>query len=419
MSEKKENNKKKNVFKTAFGKVKEFFKNIPDNFTRFKESIKNMEKKNKIILGIVSAVILIVLIVVIVIAIIGTRYGNTSGNTNNKGFALKDGNKVVISYINNNEEETENNHRSGVYSISSSGKVKTYETFTDDIVAYSVNKSGNWIYYMKVDAQNGTRDIVKTNGNKREVLVNDISCYRNNAEYQENTEHLFENYELMSVVDNYVYYINDNLNLSRTKTNGKNTEIIRDDIEVSDFQIYEGYIYIKNTDDEMVKIDLKDFENKQDLENVNANDFQVDKDYIYYIDKADKLVRTNLSGEEETVIVDKNVKTFNVVKNDIYYFSDYEGTSEEGEAGVANKYAIYRLNTKKNETNKIVETEVAYSNINVVGDYIYFEDRIQDNYYYNTLYRVKTDGTEKEDLSGKISSAEVKEFDVEKNEESK
>ena len=39
MSEKKENNEKKNVFKTAFGKVKEFFKNIPDNFTRFKESI--------------------------------------------------------------------------------------------------------------------------------------------------------------------------------------------------------------------------------------------------------------------------------------------------------------------------------------------------------------------------------------------
>ena len=415
MSDKKENNEKKNVFKTAFEKVKEFFKNIPDNFTRLKENIKNMEKKNKIILGIVSAVILIVLIVIIVLAIIGTRYGNTSGNTNNKGFAVKDGSKVIISYINNNEEETENNHRSGVYGISSNGKVTTYETFTDDIVSYSVNRSGNWIYYMKIDTQNGTRDIVKTNGKKREVLVNDISCYRNNAEYQENTEHLFDNFELLSVVDNYVYYINDNLNLSRTKTNGKDTEIIRDDIEVSDFQIYEGYIYINNTDNEMIKINLKDFEDKQDLENVNANEFQVEKDYIYYIDKADKLVRTNLSGEEETVVVDKDVKSFNVVKNDIYYFSDYETNAEEGEAGSANKYAIYRLNTKKNETSKIVETEVAFSNINIVGDYIYYEDRIQDNYYYNTLYRVKTDGTEKEDLSGKISSAEVKEFDVEES----
>ena len=412
-----ENKEKKNVFKEALGKVKEFFKNIPDGFTRLKENIKNLEKKNKIILGVVTGVILIALIVIIIILVIGTRYGNTLGNTNNHGLVAKDGSKVIISYINTieSDEVSENYQRSGVYSISSNGTVKTYETFTDNIYAYSINRIGNWVYYMKVDEINGTRDIVKTNGKDRIVLVDNMSSYSNDAG---ETEYLLENYDLMTVVDDYVYYINENLNLSRIKTNGKDREVIKDDIEVSDFQVYDGYIYINNTDNEFIKINLKDFEDRVVLTNINANDFQVDDDYIYYIDKSDKLVRTNLNGEEETVIVDKVVKSFNVVKNDIYYFSDYEGDNEEGEAGVANSYAIFRLDTKKNETSKIVETEVAYSNISVVGDYIYYEDKFEDDYYYSTIYKIKTDGTEKEDLSSKVSSAEVKEYDVESQESS-
>lgn len=405
MSEKKE---KKNVFKEALSKVKEFFKNIPDCFTRLKESIKNMEKKNKIILGVVTGVILIALIILIIVLAIGTRYGNTIGNTNNQGYAVKDGSKVIVSYKNtsDSEETSENYQRSGVYSISSNGKVETYETFGDKTYAYSISKVGNWVYYMKVDEINSTRDIVKTNGNKRTVLVDDMSSY------EKNTEYLLENYQLMEVVDDYVYYINENLNLSRVKTNGKVKEVIRDDIEVSDFQIYDGYIYINNTDNEFIKVNLKDFEDRTVLSNINANDFQVEKKYIYYLDKSDKLVRTNLDGEEETVIVDKEVKSFNVVKNDIYYFSEYEGNSEEGQAGAANSYAIFRLNTKKNETSKIVETSVAHSSINVVGKWIYYNDKIENDYYYSTIYRVKTDGTEKEDLSGKVSSAEVKEYDI-------
>lgn len=406
-----ENKEKKNVFKAMLEKVKEFFKSLPDAFTRLKESIKNMERKNKIILAVVCAVVLVLLIVLIVSLINGNKYGNTAGNINNAGYVVKDGSGVVLSYVNtyDSSEDSDNYQRSGVYGVKSNGKIKTYETFGEKTYAYSINKIGNWVYYMKVDVNNSTRDIVKTNGNKRIVLVDNMSSY------EKNTEHLLENYELLQVAGKYVYYINENLNITRMKTNGKEKEVIRDEIKVSDFQVYKDYIYINNIDGEFIKVSLKDFEDKTMLSNINANNFQVEGKYIYYIDKANKLVRTNLDGEEEKVIVDKEIKSFNVVKNDVYYFAEYKAeNAEEGAVGITNAYAIFKLNVKKNETTKVVETDASYSNINVAGKWIYYNDKIKDDYYYYTIYRVKTDGSEKEDLAGKVASAEVKEYDVAK-----
>ena len=406
-----ENNGKKNVFKAALEKVKDFFKSIADCFTRVIENVKNMERKNKIILAVISIVVLVLLVVLIVSLTSRYRYGNTAGNINNAGYVVKDGSGVVLSYVNtyDSSEETEKYQKSGVYGVKSNGKVKTYETFEDKIYAYSINKVGNWVYYMKIDENNSTRDIVKTNGKKRIVLVDNMSSY------EENTEHLLENYELLQVAGKYVYYINENLNITRIKTNGKEKTIIRDEIKVSDFQVYKDYIYINNIDGEFIKVSLKDFEDETMLKNINANNFQVEGKYIYYIDKANKLVRTNLDGEEEKVIVDKEVKSFNVVKNDVYYFAEYKAeNAKEGAVGITNAYAIFKLNVKKNETTKVVNTEASYSNINVAGKWIYYNDKIANDYYYYTIYRVKVDGTEKEDLAGKVSSAEVKEYDVAK-----
>ena len=228
---------KKNIFK-------DFFKSIPNFFIKLKENIKNLTKKSKILLGIVTILILISSIMV------GTRYGNKSGNINNNGFAVKNSGSTIISYINTVDisDNSENYKNSGVFEINSKGKAKIYEVFDEKVYAYSVNKSGNWIYYMKVDENTSSRSIIKTNGKKSITLVENLSSY------EKNTDYLLNNYQLMYVVGDYVYYINENLNLSRIKVNGKTKEVIRDEIKVSDFQVYNGYIYINNTDDELIKV---------------------------------------------------------------------------------------------------------------------------------------------------------------------
>lgn len=390
---------KKNIFK-------DFFKSIPNFFIKLKENIKNLTKKSKILLGIVTILVLILILILISSIMVGTRYGNKSGNINNNGFAVKNSGSTIISYINTVDisDNSENYKNSGVFEINSKGKAKIYEVFDEKVYAYSVNKSGNWIYYMKVDENTSSRSIIKTNGKKSITLVENLSSY------EKNTDYLLNNYQLMYVVGDYVYYINENLNLSRIKVNGKTKEVIRDEIKVSDFQVYNGYIYINNTDDELIKVNLKDFEDKKHLSSINANDFQVEKEYIYYIDKSDKLVRTNLDGNEEKTIIDKEVKSFNVVDKDIYYFSEYKGESknENGSTDITNEYAIFKLDIKKNDTIKIVETATSYSHINVVGKWIYYNDKIEGDYYYYTMYRIKTNGEEKQDLMTVIPDTDKK-----------
>ncbi len=382
-----------------------FCEKVKDSLIRLKENIKNLTMKSKIILGIVTIIVFILIITLI--STIRTSYGNKSGNINNIGFAVKSGGSTIISYINTVDESdnSENYKSSGLFEITSSGKAKVYEKFDKNVYAYSINKIGNWVYYMKVDENNSTRSIVKTNGNKSINLVENLSSYEKNSDY------LLNNYQLMYVIDDYVYYINENLNLARVKINGKTKEVIRDEIEVSDFQIYDGYIYINNIDNEFVKINLKDFEDKKTISSINANDFQVERKNIYYIDKSDKLIRTNLEGKEEKTIIDKDIKSFNVVGKDIYYFSEYNGenTNEEGTTDITNEYAIFKLDTKKNETKKIVETATSFSYINVVGKWIYYNDKIDGDYYYYTIYKVKTDGTNKQDLATLIPDSEKNE----------
>lgn len=393
-----ENKEKKNVFKS-------FFKAIPEKCTRLGESIRNLDQKGKIIFCTISVLIVVLLIILILSLIIGTRYGNTRGNTNNNGYAVKDGGKVIVSYINTatSKEDSEGYHQSGLYKMETDNKMYAYAKFNEDEQAYSLNRVGSWLYYMKVNKKDGTRSIVRTKKNKEEVLVDKISSYKSNTEY------LLDNYQLLQVVDNYIYYINENLNLSRLKVNGKTRVVIRDEISVSDFQISNGYIYIKNTDDELIKVNLNDFEDKKEISEININDFQVEKNYIYYIDKSEKLVRSDLDGKNEETIVDDEVKTFNIVNDTAYYFAEYrsESQDENGVTTVSSGYAIFKKEIKKNETTKIVDAETSYSNINVVGKYIYYNDRIKDDLYYDTIYRVKIDGTDKQDLGEKIESSTV------------
>ncbi len=390
--------------KENISKIGNFFKNLPDWFIKQVEKVKNLERKTKIILAVVLLLVIIAIISLIVFSINSKKLGNLVGNINNNGIAVKDGSAAVISYTNTEDgnDSSEKVARSGIYKVNSNGKVKTYETFGENVYGFSVNKVGNWIYYMKVDDEKGTRDIVKTNGNKRVVIAKDLPSYVKNSEY------LIENYTLMTIEANYIYYLNENQNITRIKTNGKNKEVIRDDIKAKDFVVYKDYIYLNTDDNEFMKIKIKDFEEKQNLKNINANDFQVEGKYIYYIDKANKLLRVDLNGNNEKVIVDKQIQSFNVIGNEVYYFAEESKSSSEE----SNEFAIFKLNMKNNETKKIVDTAYSASKINIAGNYIYYDDRIDGDIYYNTVYKVKLDGSEKEDLGQKVLSAEVKEFDI-------
>jgi len=62
--------------------------------------------------------------------------------------------------------ESEGYHNSGIYKIESDNKMYAYAKFEPGVKAYSINKMGSWIYYMKVYENEGKRSVVKTKNNK-------------------------------------------------------------------------------------------------------------------------------------------------------------------------------------------------------------------------------------------------------------
>ena len=116
-----ENNEKKNAFK-------DFFKSIPEKCTRLGESIRNLDQKGKLSFCGGSLLVIVLLMILIISLVVGTRYGNTRGNSNNNGYAVKDGGKVIVSYINTagSKDDSERYYQSGIYKIDSDKKMYAY-----------------------------------------------------------------------------------------------------------------------------------------------------------------------------------------------------------------------------------------------------------------------------------------------------
>lgn len=359
---------------------KERFKFLKNLTQRFKE----LEPKQKRLIIIISSIILALVIISIITSIIFAGVigsaGKVAGNLNNKGFAVKVGNKA---YISNSGINDDKDSKWGLYEVTNQNEVELIE---ESEWIKSINYYKGYVYFLSINVSEDNsgsyeRKIVKMkpNGDKREILVEDISTTS------------IENSSL-NVSDGWVYYINAEQKLEKIKTNGKKRQQISDE-RISAFQISGKYIYYSSVDDEFGKM-AKDGSEREKIESGIKN-FQVVGNNVYYISTANKhlmkLDLTNKDTHKDEEITSKPVSSFNVYEKTIYY-----AIYENDENGNALEHAIYKVKTNGKDRSKIVDlVSAGNTSICIVGKWIYYIDKIEDSPYNYALYRVKTNGEDK------------------------
>ena len=101
----------------------------------------------------------------------------------------------------------------------------------------------------------------------------------------------------------------------------------------------------------------------------------------------DYVINKYIENNERTVI-DKKLKTFNIYEKTIYY-----AVNEN------NEQAIYKMKLSGKNNEKIVDLSSANVIICIVGDWIYYTDLVENSPYYYALYRVKTNGKDRQKVN--------------------
>ena len=257
----------------------------------------------------------------------------------------------------------------GIYRINGKNK----EKITDDY-GYYLNRYKKYIYYLDTTDRNIVK--MKTNGKDKEIVIENVDE------------------EIVTVKDNYIYYF-ANSYFYRVKVNGENKKRISNK-SIENYQIVGNLIYYTYRDNGKYCI-AKMKTNGEDVEKIESDcgsAFYLEDGYIYYIyedveeETNYELYRMKINGKNKKKIADINgyvdISTINFTNLQVYYLKkDTEG-----------KCAIYKIDLKTKKESKIVDLNGFTTKINVMDKYIYYPD-INDNGDVE-VYRVKTNGKNKE-----------------------
>lgn len=169
----------------------------------------------------------------------------------------------------------------------------------------------------------------------------------------------------------YIYYLDvKGEDIVRIKTNGENKEIIVEDVDLEKFIIKNNWIYYFD-EAKLYKIKTNG-KQKQIILEKSIENYEIDGDWIYYSYKNDgkhviSKIRTN--GEENTKIDNDVGKTFFIKGNYIYYI--YENYNYEN---YEYNYELYKVKTNGKNKQKVTDMpkDIYVDSINFNGDEIYY-----------------------------------------------
>ena len=221
-------------------------------------------------------------------------------------------------------------------------------------LGFSVS-NGEDIFYTGY-SQGSMDGIYKINGKNKVKISNDYGYYLN-------------------LVGNYIYYIDaiDN-NIMRMKLNGKDKEIIIENVDVALMTVKNGYIYyFDNSYFYRVKTNG---ENKQRISNKTLDNYQILGNTIYYSYLEDgnySIYKMNLDGENNKKIQAECGKEFYIIGKNIYYIYEKNENNENN----VKTYELYKINTNGKNKNKIADISglVDLSTINFSKNGIYYAKR--------------------------------------------
>ena len=280
--------------------------------------IKEIFKANRsIIMKLLAVIVVIIAVLVIVSALRGNKGINKYANSNNAGIAVQDGSWIYFSKVEDGEAV-------GIYKVKQNSKDAS-KVIEGNL--YCLNLVDNYIICLEEDDDDGQYNLVKIkkNGKNKEILAENIDQAP------------------INVADKWVYYFK-NQKLCRIKTNGNDKENISDK-KIKYYQIDGNliyYIYENNNSEYLAKMKLNG-ENSDKIVKANSEvDFEalyVKGGTIYYIQtELNKnynveysLYKTNKKGDkiEKICDLDENIKYINMQDDRIYYtvtedYDEYE-----------------------------------------------------------------------------------------------
>lgn len=298
------------------------------------------------------------------------KQGNTNGNLANSGSSARQGNWMF--YTNEFTSSTSYIYRSMLDGETGLKKLKL-------AVPVSINVVNDTIYF--VSKNYGSIYRLNVGGEENPVVVSNVSA------------------NSICVVDDWIYYTEPRSGsyneggIFKMKTDGSSkTNIARG---TSKFINIEGdfIYYLKNesssSDIYRANIGASNFEgrntNETKLSSGNINSFIVDNHCIYFVITSDGLYKMNTDGTNKTKLVsDKDILSFNIKDNFIYYTSYTEPSS------------IKKISTDGSKTSNITisaleDKKVSFIvDLNIIDDYIFFTVSTGSK---TEFCRVKVDGT--------------------------
>ncbi|WP_066172551.1 DUF5050 domain-containing protein [Bacillus marinisedimentorum] len=277
--------------------------------------------------------------------------GNSVGNIINGGVVAQDGDWIYsINY-------------DSIYKVKTDGTNKT--KITSDLAEY-INVTDGWIYYSNISDGRTTYKI-KTDGTNKTKLSGTSGSY-------------------MNVIGDWIYYINyreGNKGIFKVKTDGTNLSKIKEGY-FTELNVVNDWMYFVDTtgvDNRLYKMKT-DGSSLTEIYNGHFTDINVVGDMIYYIDQFENssIFKMKTNGSNRTKITNVTSNRLNVSGEWIYFRNGDDHNK------------IYKIRT--NGTGKAkVNNDIWSREINIVGDWIYYKVSVSEG---DHLYRIKTDGTQRE-----------------------
>ena len=338
---------------------------MKNKFLNLKNKLFTFVKSNKK-LCIAFLLILIVIIFAIIIVCSKTEKGNTSGNLNNLGFSVQKGNWVY--YLGLKDSNTD-----GIYKVKANNN--EIEKISSDYGLY-LNKSGKFLYYL--DSTSNNYDIVKmkTNGDNKEIILNDVDATK------------------FTIENDWIYYFKDS-NFYRVKTSGESKQILSQR-KIDNYEIVDNWIYYSYISDGKYVISKMKTDGTDDtkIDDDSAKQFFVKDSYIYYIYENNSnyelyKVKTNGKNKEKVsdIIQEVHLDTINFNEDRIFYIRTDEN----------NNLGIYSMKLNGKNEIKITDIQGYYTTINIHGKWVYYTDIDEEG--DSQMYRIKTNGKDKQSLS--------------------
>ena len=238
-----------------------------------------------------------------------------------------------------------------------------------------------------------------------------------------NTIGNIRNYGYLVTDDNYLYFMSPNdegsalgiRKIDKNNLTGESEMLIEDNWQIVGLNYMDGYLYFitmadpEDSDSDDI-VDNKIHKMKTDGSDhtiINDNEFNNDcyeiyvvKDKLYYIGIDECIYYMDLDGNNKTKLND-NASGFLGITEDYIFFNKIieSDDTETGDTEVASDvpdYETYMMNIDGSNEHAILEGQKLY-NINVVGDYIYYQTQ---NGYPS---KVKIDGTENTMISDEVA----------------